>query len=330
MRPNKHIIVMLLTIFLLILCINSLSANDKSLTYLSEQNDSLKNQSPNTRTSLSNPFLNELAQDTWTYMSSDWATSNHLPWSWRSASITGGDYVNPAEIGLYALSWVIAYDMQEIWSPNWAETEVEVYAILDQLRAWQTGSQTEQPNGPNAYNNSVFYQWYYVSSSPPVVGSSDDDHLVPSIDNAWLAASLITIREYAEANDHSLMAQKADAILQDMDFTLWYHPDTNRFSWGAAEDPLGGTQADYYSNENRLINFVARAMGHIGSSEFYDSLQALQQPPGTYSGITVEKLAWDGHIVILINVKVVFTFAGNQSRKFSVCQLWLYNNFCTV
>lgn len=246
------------------------------------------------QTSISDPFLNELAQDTWNYMSSDWATSNHLPWSWRSASVTGGDYVNPAEIGLYALSWIIAYDMQDIWSPNWAKAEGEVNAILDQLRAWQTGSQSEQPNGPNAYNNSVFYQWYYVSSNPPVVGTSTDDHLVPSIDNAWLAASLITIREYAEANDHPLMAQKADAILQDMDFTLWYHPDTHRFSWGATEDPLGGTQADYYSNENRLINFVARAMGHISSSDFYYSLQALQQPPGTYAGITVEKLAWDG------------------------------------
>ena len=244
--------------------------------------------------SIEDPFLNELAMDTWTYMSSDWATDSHLPWSWRSTTIEGGNYVNPAEIGFYALSWLIAYDMEEVWSPNWAQAETEVIAILDQLRAWQTGSQTEQPNGPNAYNNSVFYQWYDLSSDPPVVGASDPDHLVPSIDNAWLAASLITIREYGVANEHNQITEKADAILADMDFMLWYHPSTHKFSWGTIEDPQGGTQADYYSNENRIINFVARAMSHISPSQFYSSLQTLQSPPGTYAGITVEKIAWDG------------------------------------
>ena len=31
-------------------------------------------------------FLDELTKDTWTYLKSDWATTNHLPWSWRSKS----------------------------------------------------------------------------------------------------------------------------------------------------------------------------------------------------------------------------------------------------
>lgn len=250
--------------------------------------------SQNYATVIDDPYLDELAKDTWFYISSDWATSNHLPWSWRSETITGGDYANTAEIGMYALSWVIAYDMQEVWSPNWAQTESEVISVLDQLRAWQTGSQSEQPNGVNAYNSSVFYQWYHVSPTPPVVGPSSGDHLVPSIDNAWLAASLITIREYGKTNNHPQLAQKADLILQDMDFSLWYHPDTHRFSWGAFEDPQGGTQADYFSNENRLINFIARSMGHISQVEFLNSLDALQKPPGTYDGITVENISWDG------------------------------------
>ena len=225
-------------------------------------------------------FLDQLAQVTWAYLSSDWATDNHLPWSWRSATLSGGDYANTTEIGLYALSWLAAYDLQRSWSPSWAEAEAEITAILDQLRAWQTGSQSEQPNGPNAYHNSVFYQWYWISWAPPVVGARPEDHLVPSIDNAWLAASLITIREYAEANNHRPLAQKADDILADMDFTLWYHPDTHRFSWGHEEDPQGGMQADYYSNENRHITFIARSLGHLHASEYHMRLGHLEQPPG--------------------------------------------------
>lgn len=240
------------------------------------------------------PFLDKIAADTWNYLSSDWATVNHLPWSWRSETILGGDYANPTEIGLYALSWLAAYDLQRNWSPSWAETEVEVLAVLDQLRAWQTGSQIYQPNGPNAYNHSVFYQWYWIAWASPVVGGVSGDHLVPSVDNAWLAASLITTREYAKVYGHTEMAQKADAILTDMDFSLWYHDDAHIFSWGGIENPQGGSAADFYSNENRIINFVARSLGQLTRDEFLLSLKSLKGDPGTYTDITVEKVSWDG------------------------------------
>lgn len=248
--------------------------------------------------SLANPaegFLDALARNTWAYLHSDHATVHHLPYSWWSASLPGGDYANPAEIGLYALSWLAAYDLGRPWNPSWPATEAELHAILDQLRAWQTGSQAYQPHGPNAYQNSVFYQWYWISWNPPVVGADAGlNQLVPSVDNAWLAASLITIREYASAHGHSALAAKCTAILADMDFTLWYHPDTHRFSWGDVQNPQGGAQADYYSNENRIINFVARAMGQLSAAEFRQSLDALEGPTGSYGGIVVEKMAYDG------------------------------------
>lgn len=114
------------------------------------------------------------------------------------------------------------------------------------------------------------------------------------MDNAWLATSLITIREYAKVHDHDALAQKADAILNDMDFTLWYSNATHRFFWGAVENPLGGGEADYYSNENRIINFVARALDDLSAEEFQRSLDALEASSGSYDGITVEKMAWDG------------------------------------
>ncbi|MFQ6026243.1 MAG: glucoamylase family protein [Dehalococcoidia bacterium] len=247
-------------------------------------------------------LLEPLARDTWSYLSSDWATDNHLPWSWRSAQIPGGDYSNPAEIGFYLLSYIGAYEMQKDWSPSWDTAEAEIGDTLNQLEAWQSDRQSDQPNGPNSYNNSVFYQAYWINGSTPVVGAGEYDHQVPSIDNAWLAASLMTIREYAEANNRITLVQQTDGVLEDMDFTLWYHPDQHQFSWGASEDPQGGGLINYYSNENRIINFVARALGQISEEEFMASLAALEQTAGIYDratpdvsdDITVGQVNWDG------------------------------------
>lgn len=68
-------------------------------------------------------FLDGLAEDSWRYLHSTWATSNSLPYSWRSDGSLWGNYSNPAEIGLYALCWIAAYDLQRPWSPSWDETE---------------------------------------------------------------------------------------------------------------------------------------------------------------------------------------------------------------
>jgi hypothetical protein len=243
-------------------------------------------------------FLSDLAQRTWTYF--DTSTTNHLPWSWWSdqASLPGGDYANPAEIGLHMLSQVGAYEMGQAWSPNLNDVVTEVTATLDQLIAWQSGSQAYQPHGPNAYNGSVFYQWYWVSWSPPVVGMPSGDHLVPSIDNALLATSLITLSGWADANNFVGLAQKTAAILDAIDFRLWYDSSVNCFRHGAVNNPQGGICWDYYSDEGRLIPFVARALGSLSAAEFEASLNAFVMTPRTYTRaaalITVERAAWDG------------------------------------
>jgi hypothetical protein len=248
-------------------------------------------------------FIDELAKDTWTYLSSDWATDNHLPWSWRSDTMVGGDYANTTEIGLYMLTYIGAFEMGETWSPSLTAVETELTAVLDQLRAWQSGTQTYQPHGPNAYNNSVFYQWYWINWNPPVVGdNTGTNHDVPSIDNAFLAASLITIREWAKVNGKAALTQKADAILQDMNFMLWYDSNQHIFMFGGSNNPLAGIPANYYSNENRIINFVARALGQLTAAEYQASLNALIQPSAIYDNntaatnddIAVAKVAWDG------------------------------------
>jgi hypothetical protein len=238
-------------------------------------------------------FLDEVAERTWRYISSNWATDNRLPWSWRSASTEQGDYANPAEIGLYALTWVAAHAMGRPWSPAWSAVEADVGATLDQLRAWQTGSQPDPPDRQNAYRNSVFRQFYWINRTPPIVGGAapgDNDRQTPSIDNAWLALCLIAIAERARAVGAPSLASKADAILGAMDFRIWYHPASHLFSWLAPDDPRYRKAgfAGEFSSENRLINFVARALGQLSAEEIQASLAALAQAPGTYDRGTAD------------------------------------------
>ena len=243
-----------------------------------------------------NVFLDEVAEKTYNYLSSDWATSNHLPWSWRSEILDGGDFTNTTEIALLLLSHLGSYELNRSWSPDWMTVESEIHAILDQLITWQTGNQH------NAYENSVFYQWYWINWNPPVVGGGDSDRLVPSIDNAFLAASLITLRSYGEIHHHPEIAEKSDLILSQMDFRLWYDEKTHLFNWGANDDPLGGVWADFYSNENRIINFVARSLGQLSQEEYQNSLDSLIQNSVSYNrdtvftsdDVIVQNVAWDG------------------------------------
>jgi hypothetical protein len=122
----------------------------------------------------------------------------------------------------------------------------------------------------------------------------ENNKQVPSIDNAWLAVSLIAIREYAEANGATALEAQANGILDNLNFSIWYNYTSHMFTWGALNDPHGGGDCDIYSNENRIINFVARALGHLNATEFQASLDALNQSSATYNSITVGKGNWDG------------------------------------
>ena len=63
----------------------------------------------------------------------------------------------------------------------------------------------------------AYYQWYDTNGH---IGSGQTDRLVPSIDNAWLVASLITIREYAKSSGEYNLANQSDNILKPIFVTM--------------------------------------------------------------------------------------------------------------
>lgn len=228
-------------------------------------------------------FVDTLATRTWNYLDS--ATTNHLPWSWMDSLGDGGKYCNPTEIGFYMLCNVGAYELNLI---SWDSAAAEIELTLSHLATWQ--------NGTNSHDSSLFYQWYWPDSLS--VGYNSVDSVVPSVDNAWLAVTLMTIREYADSNDTLPKADsiqiRCDSILGKLDFLAWYDPTTRRFYHGAYRNPRGGFEWNFYSNENRIINFVARALTQLDRDDFLASLTALGSCGGFYDAIKVRRTNWDG------------------------------------
>jgi hypothetical protein len=236
-------------------------------------------------------ILDEIAMSTWNYLHSPWSTANHMPFSWKSDT-SEGSYANTAEIGLYALCWIAAYEMQRPWSPSWEETEENITAILDQLLTWQN-------NPPYDYDDrGAFYQWYWVKGDDidptPRRGGGIGDDEVPSIDNAWLAVSLITLRQYAIENNHTDLSNKSSQLIDGLNFSIWYHQETHQFTMLIKDDPQKGVLCDYYSGENRIVNLIAMALGQISEDEFHESLKNLLEPTLCYNEICVEKTNWNG------------------------------------
>jgi hypothetical protein len=255
---------------------------------------------------VSNVFLDDLAKNSWSYLHSNNSTKNALPYSWYSSLNSGGDFSNPTEIGLYALCWIATYDLKRPWSPSWKETEENVTRILNQLIKWQESKD-------NSYKGKVFYQYYWLEQLR--VGDNANDKVVPSIDNAWLALSLITVREFCEENGHQMLANKANSILEKMDFRLWYDSDDYLIYLGENNESRGGIKGDYYSNENRIVNFVGRALGQFSPEEFNQSLKALKKVDGAYKNIHVDSVNWNGsyftYVAPALFIREMETYYGN-------------------
>ena len=254
-------------------------------------------------------FLDQLMVDTFHWIQN--SNEAHLPFDWTYYGINSvGHCCSVAEIGLYMVSLLGASQYPDLLTVTEQEAHTAVNATLDQLFAWQSGSQEYQPNGPNTWNDSLFFKWYITNASPPTVGSEpfDDpnkqDQDVPCLDNAWLAASLLAVRGYCFQNpalgDTSRIYTKCDSILRRMNFLRWYDSASKRFHAGSYHDPTTGTTFDYLSDESRLVNFITRVLdaiygpGPYSPNEFRESYSSLFQESASYDGITVEFVSFDG------------------------------------
>ena len=226
-------------------------------------------------------MMDKIFKGTYGYFPNPGSGHDYFPYS----SIPGHNLnCTVTEIGLRAVSFIFAYEEQRSWSPTWEITRDNLLGTLNRLYDLTN------------YNGHAYYQFYGT-----IAGNIRNDD-IPSVDNALLAASLLTIKGYCSQrpflDGSSEITNICAQILKPMDYSLWYTFSSHRFGW----TPDSPSSCDFYSNENRIINSIARVLAieygtwEFSSAEFLQSMNSLVKPPGTYDGITVNPVSWDGSL----------------------------------
>ena len=144
----------------------------------------------------------------------------------------------------------------------------------------------------------LFYRFYNTNSLVPT------DTNVPSIGNAMLAASLITINNWATSKGYYGLANSTSYIVDKINLSFFWNDSSKLFYHDLRK--LG--YWDFYSDEGRLLSFVAYALGAIKEEQFRDNLNTLNQTRLCYDNVTastsacafdynqiiVNKTSWDG------------------------------------
>jgi len=222
----------------------------------------------------------------YSYFTNPATHAGYLPYG----AYPGNLICNTTEIGLSALAFLLAYDQQRPWSPSWDTVYDRLLGVLSITHNWLHTNKV--------YQGHAYYQFYHANDQGVVNAN------VPSIDNALWDACLMTIEGYCRQRPWlrgtATITNLCARIMQPRKYSIWYTSYSYRFGWL----PTSPSSCDYYSGENRIINFVARALAlHFGtwnfsSNAFTTSLKHpyLQKPLRTYDGIDVAWCNWDGSL----------------------------------
>jgi Putative glucoamylase/Protein of unknown function (DUF3131) len=217
-------------------------------------------------------------------------------------------YTSPTNIGTYLWSTIAARDLGLISA---AEARTRIARTLATVSTLERHTASGQ-----------FYNWYDPATGAklttwPVDGSPVYPFL-SSVDNGWLAAALVMVK-----NAVPELAAQANAIYQSMHFGFYYDPGPGLLRGGAWVDPPPGCSVydpvkDVYftchhygalNTEPRIASYIAIARGEVPPTHYFKMWRTFpptcdwgwqeMQPQGvtrTYLGVDV----YEGH----------YTYAG--------------------
>lgn len=181
-------------------------------------------------------------------------------------------YTSPTNIGTYIWSTLAARDMQII-------TPREARARIQRTLRTLAGMERHEASG-------MYYNWYDPATGEKLtVWPVDGGTVYPflsSVDNGWLAAALIMVR-----NTVPQLRDEANAIYADMDFGFYYDPAAGLIRGGFWDEPPPGCSvkdnyrdrgADVYytchhygalNTEPRIASYIGIAEGDIPATHYY-------------------------------------------------------------
>ena len=211
-------------------------------------------------------------------------------------------YTSPTNIASYIWSTLAARELGII-TPSEARTRIEVtLTTLAELEKHERSGQ--------------YYNWYDPDTGEKLtVWPVDQSTVYPflsSVDNGWLAAAMIMVK-----NSIPQLRAKADAILEPMDFGFYYDPNVGQLRGGAwVGTPQPGCSIPagdvYYTchhygslnTEPRIASYIGIALGQVPPEHYFRLFRTFpetcdwgwqeQKPEGvtrTYLGVEV----YEGH-----------------------------------
>jgi|GEM_PF-1283330 len=194
----------------------------------------------------------QYASDTWTGL----RHASETPTGFPADMITiegdkeiSNQKTSPTNIGLFLACIIAARDMQLIGP---VESQLHIDTVLTSLEKARK-------------HQGLFYNWYDTQLGD--VAEEADSSLISTVDNAWLAAGLMTIRGASAPK----FSQRANKIIKQMNFPLLYNKDRNLFFGGYFPNSQESTTWHY-----DILNTEARIASYVGISTF-------DIPPANYT-----------------------------------------------
>lgn len=187
-------------------------------------------------------FLKEIARDTWRYFENLIDRETGLPVDHiRVGEVYGiGSYISPTNVGLHWLAAVAASDLSLISKGKALELIRKSLGAFKRSTRWKHG---------------LWYNFYETHS----LRVTRD--YVSVLDNAWLAAALVVLRQAFPEE----LGEEATELLDLLDFSEFYDPGNGQIRIGF--DAKKGSFAPYHygllATEARLISYVAIGKGDL-------------------------------------------------------------------
>ncbi|HEX2177797.1 MAG TPA: glucoamylase family protein [Nocardioidaceae bacterium] len=182
-------------------------------------------------------------------------------------------YTSPTNIGAYLWSTVTARDIGLI--------------SADEARERMTRTLTSVAKLERHEDSGMFYNWYDPGTLEKLrefPGSGDPiKPFLSSVDNGWLATGLLLTSRAAPS-----LADEAEAIREEMDFSCYYNPEVNQIRGGFWDEDPGNPvnpRGDYcgmdedvwytghhygaFNTEPRMASYLGIAAGQIPAKHYF-------------------------------------------------------------
>ncbi len=216
-------------------------------------------------------ILGGYARDTWRSFDA-LAMPSGLPSDMLSRTADGwstAPYTSPSDIGAYLWSTLAAEDLGII-------DRVEATARL--TRSLGAIEKLERSHG-------FFYNWYDPRDGSTLKiwpGGGPVRPFLSTVDNGWLAAALIMVR-----NARPDLRERADALLAPMNFGFFYdpydptnpsvHPGLLRGGYYSDNNSFAGFHYGMLNTEARIASYIGIALGQVPPDHYFRLSRA--RPP---------------------------------------------------